>query len=336
MKILKIISYVFVLAGLVSCFEEDDPVPPYQSPAGVNSNMANMGPTYATQWFYDLGTDSFVKVSHRESWDLALECGDNEFHIYTNLAKRMSVANSGSTDFNAVSSDAGFTYRFDRSEGFIDSTAVGHWGTATGNNAVSHNWVYVVDRGITTVGANIGKKKMQVLSLTNGTYQIRFANLNGTDEHILSLNKNPNKNFVYLSFNGAGSEVDVEPDKYDWDILFTQYTAKVEQQGTGVIEDYSVNGVLINPYNVEVAHDFVKPFVDINYADLSTYTYSTLWDAIGYDWKWYDFDNMIYVIEPGRTYIIHSTEGDYYKLRFTSFVNALGEKGYPQFEVAKF
>jgi hypothetical protein len=336
MKYLKYTYFVFMLVGLSSCFQEDDPVPPYQSPAGVTTNMAAMGPTYATQWFYDLGTDSFIKVTPRENWDLAFQCGDNEFHIFTNLAKRMSVANSGTTNFNSVTSDAGLVYRFDRSEGYIDSLAIGDWGNFNAGNAISYHWVYVIDRGITTVGTNIGKKKMQVIGLVAGTYQIRFANLDGTNDQVVSVTKDADKNFVYISFNGSGSAVDIEPDKYDWDLVFTQYTAKVEQQGTGIIEDYSVNGVLINPYNVEVAHDFTKPFFDITYNDLTTYTYSRLWDAIGYDWKWYDFDNMVYVIEPGRTYIIHSTEGDYYKLRFTSFVNELGEKGYPQFEMAKF
>jgi hypothetical protein len=335
-KNIKYIYVVFILVGLSSCFQEDDAVPPYQSPAGVITNEAAMGPTYATQWFYDLGTDSFVKVTDRESWDLAFECGDNEYHIYTNLAKRMSVANTGSTDFDAVTSDAGLMYLFDRSEGYIDSVRIGEWGNFNGGNAISYNWVYIIDRGITILGSNIGKKKVQVLGLTSGTYQIRFANLDGTNDHIVSVAKDANKNFVHISFNGSGSVVDVEPDKFDWDLVFTQYTAKVEQQGTGIIEDYSVNGVLINPYNVEVAHDFTKPFLDITYADLTTYTYSQPWDAIGYDWKWYDFDNMVYVIEPGRTYIIRSTEGDYYKMRFTSFVNDLGEKGYPQFEIAKF
>jgi hypothetical protein len=336
MRFLKNIGYVFVLVLLSSCFQEDDPVSPYQSPTGVTTNIAAMGPTYATQWFYDLETDSFIKVVDRESWDLAFQCGDNEYHIFTNLAKRMSVANTGSTDFDAVNADVGLTYHFDRSEGYLDSNAIGNWGNFNAGNVISANGVYIIDRGITITGNNIGKKKIQVLGLTAGIYQIRFANLDGSGDHIVSIAKDADKNFVHLSLNGNGALVDAEPDKYDWDLLFTQYTAKVTQTSTNITEDYSVNGVLLNPYQVKIAHDFVKPFTDISYTDLSTYTYSTCWDAIGYDWKWYDFDNMIYVIEPNRTYIIHSTEGDYYKLRFTSFVNNLGEKGYSQFEVSKF
>ncbi len=336
MKRYLYIIYVFILVEFTSCFQEDEPVPPYVSPSGVTTNVAGMGPSYGTQWYYDLGTDSFVKVVDRESWDLAFQCGDNEYHIFTNLAKRMSAANTGTTNFDAVTSATGLTFRFDRSEGYIDSLAIGDWGIFSGGNAVSHNNVYVVDRGITTLGVDIGKKKMQVLDLTGGIYQIRVANLDGTNDQILSIAKDPDHSFVHLSLNGAGSVVNVEPDKYDWDLLFTQYTAKVEQEGTGIIEDYSVNGVLLNPYQVRIAHDFTKPFTDIVYSDLTTYTWSTLWDAIGYDWKYYDFDAMVYVIEPGRTYIVQSVEGDYYKLRFTSFTNDLGEKGYPTFELAKF
>ncbi len=327
---------VFGLVFLSSCFKEDEPVPPYQSPAGVTNNVAGIGPLYGTQWYFDLSTDTFVKVTDRETWDIALQCGDDEYHIFTNLAKRMSVANTGSTDFSAVTSGTGYTYRFDRSEGYIDSLAIGEWGTFNAGDAVSHNYIYVVDRGITTMGVDIGKKKMQVLGLVGGVYQIRIANLDGTNEQIIPAARNPNKNFVYISFNGNGSVADVEPDKFDWDLVFTQYTAKVTQVSTNITEDYSVNGVLLNPYHVRVARDFTKPFLDIAYTDLSGYTYSTLWDAIGYDWKYYDFDAMVYVIEPNRTYIIQSTEGDYYKLRFTSFTNDLGEKGYPQFEIAKF
>lgn len=331
--------YIFcalLLVFLSSCFKEDDPVPPYQSPGGVSSNVANIGPYYGDQLYYDLETDSFIKTVNRESWDLAFQCGDNEYHIFTNLAKRMSVANSGVTDFSAVTSSSGLTFRFDRSEGYIDSLAIGEWGVFSGGNAVSNNYVYVVDRGITTLGNNIGKVKMQMIGLVGGTYQIRFANLDGTNDHLVSVTKNPDYNFVHINFNGSGSVVNVEPDKYDWDLLFTQYTARVTQISTNITEDYSVNGVLINPYQVEVAKDFSKPFVDINYNDLTTYTYSALSDAIGYDWKYFDFDLSAYVIEPNRTYIIRSVEGAYYKLRFTSFTNDLGENGYPTFELAKF
>ncbi len=336
MNKLKYILFVFVLAGLSSCFQEDDPVPPYQSPAGVTSSVAGMGPLYGTQWYFDLGTDTFVKVTDRESWDLAFQCGDNDYHVYTNLSKFMSVANTGLTDFNAVTSGSGLTYRFDRSEGWKDSTAIGEWGTFIAGNVVSHNYVYVVDRGITTLGGNIGRKKMQILSLAGGTYQVKVADLNGANLQVLNISKNANKNFVYLSLNGSGSVADVEPDKVSWDLVFTQYTTKVEETLSGIWHDYSTNGVLINPYQVEVARDFTKPFTEINYTDLSTYTWSNNWDYIGYEWKYYDFDLSTYVVLPNKIYIIKSTEGEYYKLRFTSFVNALGEKGYPAFEVAKF
>ncbi len=336
MKRLKYIIYVFLLACITSCFQEDEPVPPYQSPAGVTSGLAAMGPDYGIQMYYDIETDSFVQIVHRESWDLAFQCGDNEYHIFTNLAKRMSVANTGFTDFNAVSSGTGLTYRFDRSEGYLDSTAVGEWGTFSAGNANSHQFVYVVDRGITTLGIDIGKKKMQVIGLTGGVYQIRVANLDGSSENIISVTKDPNQNFVHISLSGTGSQVDAEPNKNDWDLLFTQYTAKVTQIETQITEDYSVNGVLINPYLVQVAKDFSKPFTDIVYTDLQTYSYSEFWDAIGYDWKYYDFDNMVYVIEPDRTYIIRTVENNFYKLRFISFTNDLGEKGYPAFEFSKF
>jgi len=110
MKLRLFYISLFVLVGFTSCFQEDIPVPPYQSPPGVSTNYAGIGPYYGTQWYYDLETDTFVKIVDRETWDLAFQCGDNEFHIYTNLAKRMSVANTGTTDFDAVPLKEMFLY----------------------------------------------------------------------------------------------------------------------------------------------------------------------------------------------------------------------------------
>lgn len=328
-------KYLPFLALATSCFQEDDPVPPYQSPAGVTTSVAEMGPEYGVQLFYDLESYTFIQSVNRESWDLAFQCGSG-YHAFLNGSKLMKIGHTGSTDWASVNANTAVTWKWDRSEGQADSTAIGEWGELQGENVVSANLVYVVDRGISTQGYDLGKKKMQITGLVNDEYTIRFANLDGTGEHTLSFTRNDDYNCVFVSLNESGYTVMVEPPKTDWDLEFTQYTALVEQIGTGIVENYSVNGVLLNPYLVEGAREFTKPFTDIVYSDIPLMSFTTQRDIIGYEWKEYDFDLSTYIIYPGQSYLVKSVEGNYFKLRFTSFTNNQGVRGYPTFEVAKF
>ena len=50
------------------------------------------------------------------------------------------------------------------------------------------------------------------------------------------------------------------------------------------------------------------------------------------DWKEYDFDNEHYTVLPDKIYVLKTSIGYYYKLRFIDFYNSTGEKGYPTFE----
>jgi hypothetical protein len=85
-----------------------------------------------------------------------------------------------------------------------------------------------------------------------------------------------------------------------------------------------------------VAQDTLYDFTAIDLEIASSMVYSTALDEIGYDWKDVVGDvssgNVSYVIIQGRNYVIRDNQGFYYKLRFISFYNNSGEKGYPTFE----
>jgi len=331
--------YLLILGALLifftSCFQEDEPVPPYVSPPGVTTNVAEIGPTYDKQLFYDLETDSFVRVVNREVWDLAFQCLNGQYQVFINSSKLMRVANTLSINFNQNFTTTGLDWKYDNSGGWLDSTAIGEWGTVTENQVSSFNHVYIIDRGLAAgTGTNLGYKKMQILGFSNNQYSIRYANLDGSQLQQISFSKDPSYNFIFVSFDQG--VVSVEPPKSTWDLLFTQYTAKVTQQSTGIVENYSVNGVLINTHNVKVAKEFSKPFTEILYTDLPNYIFTSQRDAIGYDWKEYNFNTASYIIYSNRSYLIQSVEENYFKLRFISFTNQEGVRGYPTFEVVRF
>jgi hypothetical protein len=61
-------------------------------------------------------------------------------------------------------------------------------------------------------------------------------------------------------------------------------------------------------------------------------TYSKALDAIGYEWKNYDFETGAYTVNSKEIYIIRNNVGIYFKLRFVGFYSNTGEKGYPVIE----
>lgn len=322
--------------SLSSCFQEDEPVPPYASPGDVTTVVAEMGSDYAVQLFYDLGTNQFVKIVPRESWDLAFETGDNDFHVYLNSSKKMAAWNTGQTDFATVTADAGAEWRYDVSDGNPLLTAIGDWGTISQDSVISLQQVYVIDRGLSTAGNSLGKIKFRITGMNHSFFKVEFSALNGSNYQTIEIPKDEAYNFTHLSFTGPNHIVSVEPLKEQWDLLFTQYTTVVFNADSTIMEHYLVNGVLLNTHLVTAATEFSKPFSEILYSSLASYTFSNKRDMIGYDWKVFNFNTQTYQVNADKNFLVKDHTGDYYKLRFISFTNDQGQKGYPKLETAKF
>jgi len=82
--------------------------------------------------------------------------------------------------------------------------------------------------------------------------------------------------------------------------------------------------------------DSINSFESITFNHLPEYSFSRRRDFIGYDWKDVEVDEnsntAVYTVNSDKIYIIRDTEGFYYKFRFISYYNDLGEKGFPVFE----
>lgn len=321
-------AYFILMFTLVSCFEEDEMVPPHES-GNLTVGRVELTETYKFQVFFDLETNSTVKQNLLSEWDLGFETSDSGWHVILNTSKMMLAGNSGQTDFNAVTIKKGIEMNFDPSNGNLDSTAIGNWYTMVEDNPVSQGFVYVIDRGTDEEANQPGMKKVVFGFQDKNTYTLRYANLDGSEENTLVIPKDTSVNFVCFSFdNGI---VDIEPPKNSWDLQFGRYSTLLFTDA-GDPYPYVVTGVLLNPYNTLAQRDTVNLFDEISFQIAQQHQLVRQRDIIGYDWKEYDFDNEMYAVMPQKVYVLKNRVGYYYKLRFIDFYNETGERGYPAFE----
>ena len=154
-------------------------------------------------------------------------------------------------------------------------------------------------------------KKVALLSLSSGVYDLQFANLDGTDFFNVSVNKADydGQLFAYCNLL-TGTVEDLEPAE-PWDIAFFTYEDEVAP-GTY----YPVTGGLIHPnVTVQQSEGLADPFVDGAYS-FDSFSFET--NAIGHDWKSF-VPGQGYAIEAERCYFVADSYGDVWRLVFTGF-----------------
>ena len=139
----------------------------------------------------------------------------------------------------------------------------------------------------------------------------------------------PDKPFAFSFLNK--NILTTIPMASDYDLLFTRYTHKFILDN-GDTMAYGVVGALLSE-NCSASLDTIHTWEEISAKTISQLKWDSRKNAIGYDWKYYDFDNSKYVILPNRIYIIKNRNGFYFKLQFLDFYSLQGEKGYIKFRL---
>lgn len=144
----------------------------------------------------------------------------------------------------------------------------------------------------------------------------------------------------YVKFDVWDEENDHAQGLDGWDIALAPYNGRVDV-GTGELVEYSVTGALINKgvvsairinkEELEADNGTFVAYEDITYKIASEISLSEEVDAIGHDWKSFSFATYTFEIVEYQYYIIKSTEGELFKLAFTSFYSEDLDKGYPKF-----
>lgn len=332
------------LLGMVlvtSCLKEDEPVAKVIERQVVQIPMGN---SYAKQYFYSLSDNVVIEGSQRDSWDLAFESTPKGYRVFLNSAKLMSAYAIDASALNSIVDYNAAAARYDAASGDPDATAIGNWGQPNNNNVLevinSANKAHVIDRGRDVSGGRFGQVKVVFKNLVDNTYTLAFGNLDDSTLDTFSITKAEGQNFVYMSFDEGGKEVFAEPQNNLWDLVFTMYTnVFVTDPGGGIpFSDgdtipYLVNGVLLNGNGIEAAQLVTTAFDSVDVGQVANLSFSTNWDAIGWDWKSFQLSNEGYVTDTTKVYIVKDRNNDLFKLRFIDFYDETGERGYPTFEV---
>jgi len=320
--------YIYSIIPLLiynACFEEDKKASPY--PGEISTIEYNIG-DYES--YFDLESNTVVSYNSIQDWDLGFECDVKGWHIKLNSAKGLFIHKTNMNTFNEELSSNDLTnWEFDASNGNLNLTAVGIWIDTI--YFISFNKIYIIGKSEGSVITPIYKVLFTKVDSFDYNFLYQSYNFASTDTSVI--HKSDSVNFVYYSFLEKKQKY-LSPSKENYDLIFAPYYDSVSINNLPHIP-YLVRGVLLNQYKVIAAFDTINYYDEIGYYDLNKYLFSSQRDLIGYNWKEvivdFSYGTATYNVLTNRTYIIKSTEGNYYKLRFISY-NLNGIDGFPRFE----
>lgn len=318
---MKYLIYIFAITlTLSSCFKEEDK----REPLKTQVKSIKLESDYSVQHFYKLSDTSIVSSNNWTKWDLKFYAQNNNYYVKLNDAANMKAFNTNSKNFESVKTfNNTWISKVDNPEGDLNLLALDLEFISNGSDTLFTNKnVYVLLLGTDAAGNEIGYKKIVIDYFYGNHYHIRFANLDGSEEFEAIIAKDETLNYVYFSLNNQGEIVTVEPDRNTWDLVFTRSTdITIKNDFTDTIFDYSVTGVILNPYSTQAYQIIDENFASTNKDNVNSLDFTNQLNAIGYNWKSYDLENSVYAVRKNNYYIIKDGNSLVYKLKFISFVD---------------
>lgn len=301
-----LLSLVAIIIALTNIYAVEDSVSTQQA--------------YSKDVYYSM-KDGVVKTEARNNWDIAFTTSKMSSSILINggTGALLYTYPNGDTSAWSTLDTIGLStwtkmYNSEESweEGAFGQNALGHpdygWGIY---NMITHNLVGDSLFILKTIAGNY--KKMWLIGKESvlATYKFRLANLDGSNDTVITLNALPydSKYFIYYDAN-SNEVIDREPDADSWDILFTKYLAAQPQGGF-----YAVTGILTNP-ETGIAK---AELVDTSITNWSDYSFSYERAIIGWNWKTFSMTTFSYTITDSLVHFIKNQEGDVYKMILTGF-----------------
>lgn len=295
------------------------------------------GAAYANDVYYSLQTGKVSEVPN-SNWQLGFSIGNANVTVRANTG--VSSTNNGKTmiyempgvdqgwaPFDTTAYKTTWKVR-NNSEIFWEEGAFNYPDT---NNQFDYGWgeydmaTHAVNGhrlylAVVTNGTTPLYKKIWIRSKVMGTWNISFANLDGTDSVGLSIASTAysTKNFVYVSLVN-GTIVDREPAKTNWDFVYTRYLPNIPGYPT-------VTGILTN---AGVSTNEVRGKEETTTTLADTTGFNDNISEIGSDWKSYNQGTNTYKTTDSLTYFLHTNDGSFWKLVMTGFVANVSDSSRP-------
>jgi hypothetical protein len=311
---------------LISCFEEDTAVSPW--PGEVITIPEDIEKFFS---HFDLETGAVVASYPADSWQIGFACGKEGWHIQINSGDGWFLWNSEQTNINAeITPPQEVLWSYDKQSAFPDSTAAGNWVDTSGDSHTYTYQVYFLGNYISGKYYDIMRLQFVHVDELHYRFLLRDEGLGTTDS--ATVTKSDTSNFVYYNIQ-TQQQVNPEPRKESFDLTFAPYYDLATQLGVTI--PYLVRGTFLNAWETTAVLDSIHDYDQIGYEMLGEYAFSERKDVIGYRWKDISIDPVsgraAYKVKTNYSYIIRTSSGNYYKLRFLSF-SIDGESGYPRFE----
>lgn len=286
------------------------------------------GAGYSKQAYYKLSTDAVTSLNN-DSWDLAFSTvGSIDVGVSVNEsttstsgapAPELEVYLTSAKSFADTITATKLGQRLYNDEtSWLDGGALNT--VADSTNAFDFGWGLYNFSNHTLVGNRVfaiklrsgSYKKFIIQSFAGGTYNLKYANFDGSEEKTAAIKKADFAgNSVALFSFGTGTTL---PALGAWDLVFCRYVTPLFD-GQNTIP-YPVTGVL-SANNVKVAEIKGVDPTKVTYAAYKD-SLKTKLDIIGYDWKSFSF-TAGWIIPKDLFYLVKTADNHIYKLVFVDF-----------------
>lgn len=317
------LTLFLALAVLMGCRKDPDLLDPIlvetinlNDVYGTRMASVSLGADYRQQAYFSLVDNRWVATHDKYDWEVAMTHDDTAKLLLNHAIPGLRVA-VGPADWTEWVDEFALTWRYDLPGGEgTDMLAIGaDWAGQT----------LVLDRGLDPAGEHRGYRKFRFEANGDGLV-LRVAELSGDNEATFTWPRDPNHHQTEWHLDLGPAQL--SPPRDTWDLLFTNYLHVYEPDDAPF--PYQVTGALLAADGRRAVRFDETPFDTFTAPDNLNDLLSERRDAVGFDWKTYDFD-LGYVMTPDLTFVVDSDDNGSFALSFTSFTDENGERGAPEF-----
>lgn len=327
----------------------------FNETASLGSSLAPEvgGPMQPNQVFIDLSSGKMTSVL-RTSWDLGFYAG-SDFRVVLNSSLKMAAKQLTSTNIDEVqvadetmiiSQGSGSSSQIDDPTGDILKTVIAEVSSTDANNKV-----YLINMGSNPAtekpaigsegaagGTSRGWKKIRILK-SGADYKVQYADIASTTHEEIVISKNSAYNYTFLSLLDK-KVVSVEPQKNQWDISFTTFTNIIPGMANPYFyPDFVLNNSKGEAKTYQVLNSAFS-YDAFTLANVDAAKFTVDQRNIGSNWRSTSSTGpnglpvSQFSLRTDRFFVVKDPAGNIYKLKFTSWANEAGERGYPKFQYA--